>query len=500
MMAVSRRHILKATGATALAGCACGLTGCVSTNAATGRSSFTGGVSPKDDMKLGAQEHPKMLEAFGGEYQDKRLQGYVTTLGKRLARFAEYQEFNYKFTLLNSPIVNAFALPGGYVYVSRGLLTLASNEAELAGVLAHELGHVNARHTAERIGAQQLAGFGVFASAIGASLLGLPANNIAQIGQTIATLAIQSYSRDQELESDTLGIRYMSRAGYNPDAMGTFLASLREQSQLDARAKGLPPGSVDEYNLMATHPRTADRVRLAQAQAEVAKPTNARTARKTYLKFLDGMLFGDDPSEGIVINRRFVHPGMRFEFTAPEGFRLQNTPDKVVASDRGGAAAVFDIAKASSTRDMGAYLQREWARKATLRGIENVTVNGLRGATAATAGQTRGGTVDIRLVALERNSTSVFRLMFISPRNRTAALDEQFRRMTWSFRRISAAQARAIKPLHIRIRPAKAGDRLSRLAASLPYGPLNEEWFRVLNDLAPGAPLPRGRLIKTFGA
>jgi len=495
-MPLTRRDLLEAAGGTALAGAACALPGCVATNPATGRSSFTGGFSPSDDMRLGAEEHPKMLEAFGGEYQDRRLQQYVDTLGLRLARHAEFQQFQYRFTLLNTPIVNAFALPGGYVYVSRGLLTLASNEAELAGVLAHELGHVNARHTAERIGAQQLAGIGVLASAIGASLLGLPADNVARIGQTIASLAIQSYSREQELESDTLGIRYMSQAGYDPDAMATFLASLREHSQLEARAKGLPPGSVDQYNIMATHPRTVDRVRDAQAAARVARPPSPRIAREEYLAFLDGMLFGDDPKEGMVIGNRFVHPELRFAFEVPPGFRIQNSPERVAASDPGGAAVIFDVAAVRGARTLAEYLQREWAPKARLAQLEAITVNGLRGATARTVGQGPQGPVDLRLVALERDPRSVFRFLFVSPRARTAALDEAFRRTAWSLRRLSAGEAAAVQPLRLEVRKARPGERIETLAAALPYGALSVDWFRVLNDLPPGASLPRDRLLK----
>jgi predicted Zn-dependent protease len=497
-MSVSRRSLIKAGGAAALAGCACGLTGCVTTNAATGRSSFTGGYSPEDDIKLGANEHPKMVEAFGGEYRDPKLQRYVDTVGRRLAQFTEYQQFPYRFTLLNSPIVNAFALPGGYVYLSRGLLALASNEAEMAGVLAHELGHVNARHTAERLGAQQMATLGVLATAVGASLLGLPAGDVAQVGQTIATLAIQSYSREQELESDTLGIRYMSRAGYDPEAMVTFLASLREQSQVEARSKGLPAGSVDEYNLMATHPRTADRVRAAQAAAQVARPATARVARDEYLALIDGMLFGDDPEQGIVTGQRFVHPGMRFEFTAPPGFRLQNSPDRVVASDARAAAVVFDIAPIRNAGTMVEYLQGEWAAKTRLADLESITVNGFRGATGRTAGRARQGVVDLRLVALDRDGRSAYRLIFVSPRERTASLDEAFRRTTFSFRRLSAEQAAAVRPLRLAVRPARAGDRVEQLAAPLPYGTLNAEWFRVLNDLAPGAQPSPPSPIKTI--
>jgi len=499
-MTVSRRSLLRAGGAAALSGCACGLAGCVSTNPATGRSSFTGSYSPEDDMRLGATEHPKMLEAFGGEYLDPKLNRYVDAVGRRLAAYTEYQQFSYRFTLLNSPIVNAFALPGGYVYLSRGLLALASNEAEMAGVLTHELGHVNARHTAERLGAQQMAQIGVIASAIGASLLGLPADSVAQVGQTIATLAIQSYSREQELESDTLGVRYMSRAGYDPDAMATFLASMREQSLVEARSKGLPEGSVDQYNLMATHPRTLDRVQAAQAAAEVSRLANPRIARDEYLALIDGMVFGDDPEQGIVRGRTFQHPGLRFEFTVPEGFRMRNATDKVVASDTSGAAIVFDIAPIQRAQSMPAYVQQEWAPSARLADVEPLRVNGLDGATARTVGRTDGGPVDLRLLALNRDGRSAFRFLFVSPQQRTAALNLPFRETTYSFRSLSAAEAAAIRPLRLTVRPARPGDSVEALAAPLPYGALNAEWFRVLNDLAPGAQPEPPRKIKVVVA
>jgi predicted Zn-dependent protease len=190
---------------------------------------------------------------------------------------------------------------------------------------------------------------------------------------------------------------------------------------------------------------------------------------------------------------------MRFEFTAPDGFRLQNSPEKVLASDPGGAAIVFDISPARNAGNPAAYLQHEWATKAKLRGVEDISVNGLRGATGATVGQTDRGAVDIRLVALQRDGKSMYRLMFLSPRNRTASLDEAFRRTAWSFRRISAEEAAAVKPLRIAIRAAKPGERIATLAAPLPYGALNEEWFRVLNDLPPGASLPHDRPLKIIG-
>ena len=499
-MSVSRRSLLKAGGAAALAGCSCAMSGCVSTNAATGRSSFTGGYSPADDIKLGSEQHPKMLEAFGGEYQDRKLQAYVDALGRRLAQFTEYQQFTYHFTLLDSPIVNAFALPGGYVYVSRGLLALASNEAELAGVLAHELGHVNARHTAERLGAQQVAQFGVIASAIGASLLGLPADSVAQLGQTIATVAIQSYSREQELESDTLGVRYMSRAGYDPDAMASFLRSLGEQSQIEARAKGLPAGSVDEFNLLATHPRTVDRVRQAQIAAQTSRPANAKDGRDIYLSMIDGMLFGDNPSQGIIKGQQFIHPQMRFTFSAPAGFRIENSPEHVIASDASGAALKFDIASTQGAIDMGSYIQRQWAGKTRVLDVRAIEVNGLSGATARAVGKTQRGVLDVRFVALARDGRSAYRMLFISPRSRTASLNEAFRRSTYSMRQLSAEEAREVRALTLHVRPARAGEKVQNLSGDLPYGALNADFFRVLNDMSPGAEPSVNQILKVVDA
>ncbi|MEE1554855.1 MAG: M48 family metalloprotease, partial [Alphaproteobacteria bacterium] len=220
-----------------------GTAGCVATNAASGRDSFTGLQSIKDDIAEGRANHPKILKSFGGAYEDRRLAGYVQNIGLNLAKGTEYQQYPYRFTILNTQIVNAFALPGGFVYITRGLLALASSEAELAGVLSHELAHVTARHGAERRGAQQIAQLGLLLGAVGLQAAGLP-SDLMQIGQTAAMAAIKGYSREHEFEADTLGVRYMSRAGYNADAMASFLGSLREHSMVEAQVLGLPPGKV----------------------------------------------------------------------------------------------------------------------------------------------------------------------------------------------------------------------------------------------------------------
>ena len=493
MSAISRREILRLAGGGTGAAL---LSACGATNVATGRSSYTGGASIQDDIRIGRKEHPRILAAFGGAYDDRRVQSYVGRIGRRLAAYTEYQQYPYTFTVLNSSIVNAFALPGGFVYVSRGLMALASNEAELAGVLAHELSHVNARHGAERRGAVQIAQLGVIAAALGASALGINPRAVARLGQGVAAVAVQSYSRDQELEADTLGIRYMSRASYDPDAMGTFLASMREQAQLEAEAKGLPAGSVDEYNFLSTHPRTLDRLAAARRAARVRRPAHPTLARAAYLRVLDSLLFGDDPAQGVIRGRLFIHPALRFAFTVPPGFRLQNSPENVIARRRDGATLVFDMAKTRLAADPLRYLVGEWAPDARFRESSRLRAAGAAAATGVTPARSRRGTVDLRLVAITRDARSVYRFAFISPGAETAALSREYRSVIEGFERLGREEAARIRPLRIRIVRAKASDRVERLARGLPFGARNPRWFRVLNDLPPGGEPSPGQALK----
>ena len=472
---------------------AAAVAGCVSTNPATGRSSFTGLYDVEDDKRLGAGEHPKRLQAFGGEYQDPRLQAYVADIGARVAQHSEFTEFQYRFFLLNSPVVNAFALPGGYCYISRGLLALASDEAEVAGVLAHEVGHVNARHTAERLTSGTLAQIGV-------AVLGIATGSsaLANMGGYAATAYIQGFSREQELEADTLGIRYMSRAGYDPNAMVSFLETLRAHSMIEAEANGLPPGSVDEYNVMATHPRGAQRVQEAVQQVRAGGVTGGERARERYLAQIDGMLYGDDPKEGQVVGQMFQHRDLRLQFEAPEGFRLRNNPDRVVATRPGGAAMLFDMGRARSN-DLIAYLDREWAEPGVLSNLQRLEINGLRAATGTVRMNTRGGQADIRPVVIEGDGDRVFRLLFLSPVDQTAGLNEPFRRATYSFRRLTEREAAAIQPQRLLIVAAGAGSDPAVLGRPLPYGNLNAKAWAVMNDLQPGQCPAQGQPIKVIG-
>jgi len=462
------------------------LAGACTTAPATGERIFTGGLSLEKGKQLGAEQHPKLKRQFGGAYDEGDLPAYVASIGNLLARTSELPELGWTFTVLDSPVVNAFALPGGYVYVSRGLIALAENEAQLASVLAHEIAHVTARHSAQRYGSQQLAGI---ASVLSGALLGRPAG---QATAALSQVAIASYSRDQELEADTLGIRYLSRAGYDPDASAAFLAKLQAESDLQAELAG-DPDAANDFSLLQTHPRTMARVREAMARAETARVADPMKAREVYLPKLDGLLYGDAPAQGYVRGRRFLHPDLRLAFQVPEGFRMQNGQNSVKARGAGGLM-VFAGAPKAGGRDPAAYLRDVWADNVALQALTRVRINGMRGATALARARTRSGTRTVRLAAVRYDRETTYRFLFVpdgpGPPERLADT------VLTSFRKLSQAEAAELEPRRLRLYTVQPGDTQRSLAERLPYEDLPLRRFQVLNGLQPGDPLRPGQTVK----
>lgn len=491
-MVHGRRQFLLGLGASAAC---CAFAGGCTVNPATGQTTLTGVYSRQDEIRMGQQEAPKLLKQFGGPYDDAKLVSYVQSVGRDLARHTETPDLPWDFHLVDSPIVNAFALPGGQVFITRGLLALANNEAEMAGVLGHEIGHVTAQHTIDRLTRSQIATIGLMALGIG--LQNQAVTDAAQYG---AQVYIAGHSQEQESQADMLGIRYMSRAGYDPEAMVSFLRTLRAYSEIEAEIMGLPPGSVDKANMMATHPRTIDRVRAAEAEAGAVHPAHPRIAHEVYFQEINGMLYGDDPKDGLILGRRFVHPKLRIEFEVPEGFVLRNSASQVAAIGPNDMVIVFDAAKMQRTSSPASYIRNEWAPGLVLHGLENIDINGLRAATAAGRVRTQQGTRDIRLVAIQIQGRDLYRFVFATPPNETQRMSLPLRRTTYSFKRISPAEAAKIKPLRLLTVPVRPGDRIDALAAHLPYGRFNDQLFRVLNNLEGGKPLPTSGLIKVVAA
>ena len=462
--------------------------GC-STNPATGDQSFTGLMSLNDEIRIGRREHSKILKSFGGQYKDEAIKNYVSTIGNQLAAKSELPNIKWTFTVLNSPVINALALPGGYIYVTRGLMALASNEAELAGVLAHEIGHVTARHTAQRYSSSLLAGGVSIAASI---FLGSSAGDLANFA---GKAAIQSYSRKQEFEADTLGVRYLARGNYNTSAMGTFLKKLRAHSQLEARRHKKDPANVDQGDMFATHPRTIDRVNRAIA-ATTSTKTGHRLGTVDYMERLHNMVYGDDPKEGLIKGQMFIHPEMRFRFIVPDGFLLINTPRAVIAKGPSDAAIQFDTVNKPYNNSMVNYIKRIWAPKTTFPRVDKIKVNGMPGATAKTQIRKKNGVFDLQLTAIKYNNSRIYRFIFLTRSNQTKLLYRSLRQTTFSLKNISHSEAKKIRPARVLVKAVGAENSIKSFTQLMSAKPFSEETFRVINGLQPYEPLKQGKLIK----
>lgn len=467
-----------------------------SANPATGEQSFTGFMSPERELQVGAEEHPKLVKKFGGQFDDRAWAEYVRKIGLELAGYSELPDLPWTFTVLNDTQVNAFALPGGYIYITRGLLALASNEAEMAGVLSHEIGHVTARHTAQRYSSTVAANIGLQVLGVLSDAAGLPgAQNIAGVA---AELALKSYSREQELEADMLGVRYMTRAGYDPDAMTSFFVKLRAHDRLNGLIQG-DPNASERHNIMATHPRTADRIEQAIKLAKANGATGQRHETARYLKMVNGMVFGDDVDQGLVRGTSFVHPELRFRFDVPEGFTIRNRPTMVLATDENDNSIKFAHAATQDVRDAGGmerYLTQKWSGNTSLQDVEWLEINGMKAVTGAASVWTGQRNVDVRRIIIEQDKDHYWRFQFVTGTDDSERLNEALRRTTYSFRALSAAEAKRIQPWRIHVVTVRPGTTFAAMVADMALDEYKAEWFEALNAIGPDDPLIPGARVK----
>ena len=441
-----------------------------------------------NDEALGAQEHPKILAQFGGEYRDPKLQTYINRIGQKLAAQTPRQG-PWTFTVLDSEVVNAFALPGGYVYMTRGLIALAKDEAEVASVLGHEIGHVVANHSRERQTGQTIAG--LLAAGVGI-FLGSP--ELAELANVGGSAVLAKYSRGQESEADRLGIEYLEGAGYDPFAMATFLETMRRESQYEGLRAGKGAGESG-FDFFATHPRTENRVEEAAAIARKRPQGGARPV-EPYMAAIDGAVWGDSPANGFVRGRTFAHPGLGIAFEVPQGFSLLNGAQQVIAKGQNGGAIVFDGGPAGGLADPVDYLTRGWAQGARLQGVQSFSANGLPAATAVTRGETESGVVDVRLVAIRADDGTMYRFTFLAPSGTLGRLDPAFQQTAASFHRLNRQEAAQLQPRRVRVVTARPGDTVETFVRRMPQEPYAEELFRIINDLPPGTPIQPGQKVK----
>lgn len=439
-----------------------------------------------------AKQHPQIVAEFGGEEGGARG-AYIRQVGARVTARTNIAGGGDAFhvTTLNSPVMNAFAVPGGYLYTTRQLVALANDEAELAFVLGHEAGHISARHSSERKRASilsQILAVGLGA-VTGSSQLGSLAGQVTQG-------LVLSYSRSQESEADDLGVSYLAGAGYDPAAAASFLASLDSATALEARAIGRD----DERALPSwarTHPLSADRMRRARqtAQATGRAGTGLRN-RDAFLAQIDGMMVDDDPRQGVIDGRTFTQPDLRLRFTVPAGYGIQNGAKAVSISGQSGQA---QFSGGAFDGDLGAYLDQAFqsivgqnARIAYAQ-PRGTTINGLQAVYSTARVATQSGQVDLSIVAYRWDSDTAYHFAMIAPAGSGLG---PFETMVGSLTRIGAAEAAAIRPRIIDVVTVGPRDSVATLAGRMAYDDLKDERFRVLNGLAPGAPLRPGQKVK----
>jgi predicted Zn-dependent protease len=429
------------------------------------------------------REHLRILASYGGIYENAKLQTTIEKTVDRLVAASERPDLKYKVTILNSPAINAFALPNGHLYITRGLVALANDKAELASVLAHEMGHVIARHAAIR---EEQAKQAALISHVVSDVLSDPQMGAMALAKSKLTLA--GFSRAQEFEADGIGVGISARAGFDPYGASRFLADMQRNADLKPAA-----GSTDARGLdfLATHPSTPDRIKNALANArQFSGPGAGERDRDEYLGNLDGLAFGEDPSEGFARGRRFLHPKLGFTFLAPPEFSLDNTAQAVLGLKGGDEAMRLDVVSVPAEQSLPDYLKSGWMEKVDPASVEEFTVNGFPAATATATGDQWS----FRLFAV-RFGSDVYRFIFAA-KDRTAQVDRSFRESIATFRRMSLKESEQVHPLRLKIVTVGANDTVETLARRMAIADHALDRFRVLNGLGPQAQVKPGTKAK----
>ncbi|HTS41695.1 MAG TPA: M48 family metalloprotease [Xanthobacteraceae bacterium] len=435
------------------------------------------------------REHARILAAYGGAYEQPQLEALLAKTVDRLVAASERPDLKYKITILNSPSINAFALSSGQLYITRGLIALANDSSELASVLSHEMAHVIARHAAFR---EDQARQAQVYSRVYTELLGDPQMGALALARSKVALAI--FSRAQEFEADGIGVGISARAGFDPYGAQRLLTSMELNAELNSHVAGRTTANANTSppDFLSSHPSTPDRIRNARANArQYASPGTGKRDKNEYLKMLDGLVYGDDPSEGIVRGRRFLHPKLGFTFTAPAGFSLDNTAQAVFGiKDNGTQALRLDVVHAAPNQAPTDYLNSSWLENIDGKSITETVINGLPAATATATNDEWA----FRLFII-RFDDDMCRFIFAS-KHATETAERAIGESIATFRRLIPAEAASVKPFRIKVVRVAAGNTVESLARRMAIKDRAIERFRVLNGLATGDKVKPGDLVK----
>ncbi len=489
---MTKRHSRWVAGATRLAGAVAmaALAGCAGilpgndgisvrqTGSNVQAPAVPAGTEPDDEV-IGRREHPRIIAAFGGVYSDRKAEIMLAHIVGRLMTASGQADAKVTVTILDSPDVNAFALPGGYIYVTRGILALANDSSELAAVLAHELSHVILKHAQARSNRQHTT---EIVDRVITSILGGSAETDQSAQRS--RLSMAAFSQAQELAADKEGIKIAARAGYDPGAAARFLGAMGRFASFAAGQDS----QGDDF--LSSHPSTPERIEKALEIARAFDGANAERGRQDYLEAIDGLNFGDNPSQGAVVGHRFVHPQLGFTFTVPQRYQLQNDRNAVVGIAGDGEAVRFDTAEVPANMALTDYLKSGWIGGLDPATVKSGSVNGIDMATGEA--ETEQWTFRVSVV---RFKGEVYRFIFAARSANTAFLSAA-EQTVQSFRAATDADLKQIKKTTVQVVTAKAGDTTQSLAARMGNVGRPGDLFLILNNLYPGDPIAPGDQYK----
>ncbi|MGD9544729.1 MAG: M48 family metalloprotease [Methylocystis sp.] len=441
-------------------------------------------AAPRTDNRSTVQ-HRELVAQFGGEYDAPAAERYLNAILAKLATVSDTPgQPTYKVTILNTPVVNAFALPSGNLYVTRGLLALAGDASEAAAVMAHEIAHVSLRHSALRAEREREA------AVISQAATVIQNRQKGEEVRSSQRLSVASFSRQQELDADAAGVRVIARAGFDPYGASRFLTALGRSTELRAALYGKKK-SLD-FDIMSTHPSTPDRITKAIAAArEIGAPGIGVADRNGYLDAIKGVAFGDDPTEGYVRDRIFIHPRLRFTFTAPEGFLLENSNEAVFGvREADNEALRLDSVRLPADESLEAYVGSGWVDGLLTSSVRKLDVNGLPAVVAVA----RAGEWNFRLAVI-RSGEFLYRLIFAA-RALNDQADARFMESIKSFRRLAPYETTDARPLRIAVAVAAPGDNIDAMARRMVVPNRPVEYFMLLNGLSAGDALTPGEHYK----
>ena len=438
---------------------------------------------PAPETSATDREHQRILASYGGAYNDPKLQALITKAVDRLVAASDRPDFSYRVTILNSGAVNAFALPTGQLYVTRGLLALASDTSELSSVLSHEMAHVLAKHASIR---EEQAKRAALVNNVVGQMDGDANMQALALAKTKLTMA--NFSRAQEFEADAIGVALAAKANFDPYGAARFLSAMERNAALKT-SHTADPRSQD---FLSSHPATPERVESAENNAkQYAASGSHERDRDAYLNAINNLVYGEDPSEGFVRGRRFLHPKLGFTFLAPEAYTLENTAQAVVGVREGGAQALrFDVVRVPQELTLAAYLKSGWMENVDKTSIEENIIGGYPAATATASSDQW----QFRIYAL-RVGGDVYRFIFAAKDN-TADAEKSFRETVNSFRRLTLAEIQAARPLRVKVVSVKPGDTVESMARRMQGVDRPLERFRIINGLDQRAALRPNDRVK----